>query len=291
MKTLRRYHYLPQFYIKGFENDKQELTIYDKQEKRFLGPVSSAESLFWEWNHSALTINEQRNNQLERLYGELERLIAPGYIKVTGQRGRIRYDIMDFFHLLLLVSLSYPRSSVDVKEARKFLQAPANRALFSEVYKTLYQEEANEDFLRETENKLGPIPLYHFLQPVLDFRSLNIHSTIDYWEIYRSDQGQGTTRYILGIQPIIFKTPPERNILESTLIFPLTKDLTLSHHPENKVKSINPPARKHIDLILFLQAQRYVAGSSRAYLESIQSLAQTMDTQGKVEALRKEIFS
>ncbi|MEM1221082.1 MAG: DUF4238 domain-containing protein, partial [Bacteroidota bacterium] len=244
--------------------------------------------LCFEWNRTLFSLDGQTNHLLEKLYRGYEAIITPGYHKIKSQGESIRYDINDFFHLLLLVSLTYSRQSLNEEEAKNLVQSTPNQAIFLKILQRSTSKELSKDSFAWAQRELGYLPISQLLLPALDFLALDMNSAVDHWTIYAPNQQ--APGYIIGDHPILLKTTPKKNVLESELIFPLTKKLILHHHPGKKIKKISPASRIHLDVMIFLQSQRYVAGPSRAYLEFIQSLAQTTDTKQKMETLRKALF-
>ena len=114
------------------------------------------------------------------------------------------------------------------------------------------------------------------------------HKSFDNWKIYSA--ATDVQLHLLGDNPIIFKHQPENNILETELIFPLTKGITLYHNKGKVIKQIQPEDRVRVDIMVFLQSKRYVVGANKDYLNMIKILAEQYNAESRVENLRKEIF-
>jgi len=131
--------------------------------------------------------------------------------------------------------------------------------------------------------------MYKLAKPIIEYITLDIAKDIENWKIYGASSNVQV--HILGDNPIIFKSIPKRNILESELIFPITKGVTIYHTKGKVIKAIQPENRVRADLMIFLQSKRYVIGSNKEYLNFIQLLAQQYDSASKIELLRSEIFT
>ncbi len=125
-------------------------------------------------------------------------------------------------------------------------------------------------------------------KPIIDYLSLDVEKSIHNWLIYGA--ASDIQLHLLGDNPIIFKNTPKNNILESELIFPLTKGLTLYHTKGKKIRQIMPEIRVKVDIFIFIQADKYVIGPNKEYLNSIHHLSLMYDTESKKESLRNEIF-
>jgi hypothetical protein len=130
--------------------------------------------------------------------------------------------------------------------------------------------------------------MYRLSKPIIDYLSLDIEKNIHNWVIYGA--ASDIQVHLLGDNPIIFKNTPQSNILESELIFPLTKGITLYHTKGKKIRQIMPEIRVKMDILIFIQADKYVIGPNKEYLDSIRHLSLMYDTQSKKESLKNEIF-
>ncbi len=80
----RRHHYLPQFYIQGFVNSGNKISVYDKAEKEFKKNEFSPKQIFFEWNRNTLLIQGEKDDFIEKLYGRFESMISSAYIEIVS---------------------------------------------------------------------------------------------------------------------------------------------------------------------------------------------------------------
>lgn len=284
----KRHHYLPEFYIKGFLNPKNKVFVFDKLEKGFKKNEFSPKQIFFEWNRNTLEIEGVKDVFIEKLYRYFEGMLSPTYNKIKKQTGKINYDINDVFNLLLLVSLTYWRLPINDDKSKNYILNTPNKELFIRIFNKETNEEASEEMYKKVKKREGFSEMYRLAKPVLDYFELDLKERINNWIIYGA--GSDVNLHLLGDNPIVFKNPPEKNILENELIFPLTKGITLYHTKGKKIKQIQPEDRVKVDIMVFLQSSRYVVGSNKNYLNMINSLALEYNTESRIENLRKEIF-
>lgn len=290
MTATNRHHYLPQFYIKGFVNSDNKIHVYDKTEKCFKKNEFSTQQIFFEWNRNTLLIHGVKDDFIEKLYGKFENKIAPTYNKIKNQSGRINYIPQDIFSLLLLVSLTHWRLPINDDEAKNYVMSTPNEKLFIKIINTETEEEASEEFYEEIKNRNGFIEMYKLSKPIIDFVNLDMNKNFDNWKIYSA--ATDVQLHLLGDNPIVFKQQPEnKNILETELIFPLTKGITLYHNKGKVINELKPEDRVRVDVMVFLQSERFVVGPNRDYLNMIKNLAEQYNSESRVENLRKEIFN
>ncbi len=72
MGISRRHHYIPQFLIKKFADSDNMLYLYDKEKKTFAKEKRSPKSIFFEMNRNILDFGGTANDNLEKLYAELD---------------------------------------------------------------------------------------------------------------------------------------------------------------------------------------------------------------------------
>lgn len=290
MITTKRHHYLPQFYIKGFVNSDNKIHVFDKVEKCFKKHEFSTQQIFFEWNRNTLLINGEKDDFIEKFYGKFENIIAPTYNKIKNQSYRINYNPKDIFNLLLLVSLTHWRLPINDEEAKKFVMSTPSKKLFIKIINKETEKEVREEFYEELKTRNGFIEMYKLSKSFIDFGNLDMNKNFDNWKIYGA--ATDVQLHILGDNPIVFKQQPEnKNILETELIFPLSKGITLYHNKGKVIYELKPEDRVKVDVMVFLQSQRFVVGPNREYLNMIKNLAEQYNSESRVEILRKEIFN
>lgn len=87
---------------------------------------------------------------------------------------------------------------------------------------------------------------------------------------------------LLSDNPLIIRDSKITNILESELIFPISKGKTL--------KEISPENNVDIDLLTFIQAKKMIYGSNPKYLEDIANLSKLYNTENRIKHLKERIF-
>ena len=283
-----RHHYLPEFYIKGFLNSDNKVYVFDKREGKFKKNEFSPKQIFYEWNRNTLLIEGQKDNFLEKRYGDFDSLLSPTYNKIKNQSDGMQYNVNDILDLIILVSLTHWRIPLNDENAQSLVQSTSNKELMIKIFNRETREEASESFYTKVKELNGFVEIYKLAKPMFDLASLDDEDIIDNWKIYSRDSQSAL--HILGDNPIIFKNRPQSNILETELVFPLTKSATLHHIKTKKIKQIPFEWRVKVDLLIFLQSERYVVGSNKNYLKTIHLAAQGYNTEFRIQSLRKEIF-
>ena len=55
-KKSSRHHYIPQFLIKGFYNEKNKVFVYDIQKDEILPDTKSSKSVLFEWDRNTFIV-------------------------------------------------------------------------------------------------------------------------------------------------------------------------------------------------------------------------------------------
>lgn len=190
---------------------------------------------------------------------------------------------------MFLASLIYWRIPTNDNLAKEFFLNSENKEVYFKIVDNETGKEVNKDFHNEFKNRAGYVEMHRLSKPIFDYLSYDIKNNTNNWNIYGiTDDVQ---LHIIGDNPIIFRKPPAKNILETELIFPITKGIFAFHSRGRKLKVFQPKLRVSIDILIYLQSERYVAGPEKSYLNAIKEASKYYDTPEKVEVLKSEIFN
>jgi hypothetical protein len=82
MNLSNRHHYVPKFLIKNFCDTDEKLWVYDKETGRIGKHKRSPKSVFFENGRNLSTVNGEIADNIERMYGEVDDLLATTVEKV-----------------------------------------------------------------------------------------------------------------------------------------------------------------------------------------------------------------
>nr|WP_320023216.1 DUF4238 domain-containing protein [uncultured Draconibacterium sp.] len=286
--TTKRHHYIPEFYIKGFLNPNNKVYVFDKFERSFKPNDFSPKQIFYEWHRNTLEINGVKDDFIEKLYGYWDNKLSKTYERIINQEGKLNSDPIDYFNLITFISLIHWRIPFHDEMVVEQINKSSNQELYFKIINKNTNQEASPEFYEEVKKRAGFIEMMRLAKPVIEYLTLDIENSLPNWKIYYS--GSATELHILGDNPIVFKTEPEKNILETELIFPLSKGKFMCHTNGKRLEQIQPEARVSIDVMLFLQAERYVIGPNKEYLKTIQMLSENYNTEARIDYLRNDIF-
>ncbi len=284
----KRHHYIPEFYIKGFLNSNNKVFVFDKLEQNFKPNEFSPKQIFFEWHRNTVKINGVNDDFIEKLYGFWDNLISKTYEKIINQKGKLISEPMDYFHLIVFVSLIHWRIPFQDEDIIELLNNSSKEELSFKIYNKKTNEEANPEFYDNVKKREGFKEIYRLSKPVIDYLTLDIKNRLNNWKIYFA--GSGVQLHILGDNPAVFKNEPKINILETELIFPLSKGKFICHTNGKSLEQIRPETRVSIDIMIFLQAERYVIGPDKDYLNTIKMLAGNYNNKTRIDSLRNDIF-
>lgn len=286
--TTKRHHYIPEFFIKGFLNSNDKIFVYDKLEKGFKSNEFSPKQIFFEWNRNTLEIHGKQDDFIEKLYSYWDDLLSKAYKKIIHQKGRVKYETTDLFHLIVLISLTHWRIPAQDQEISDIVDKSTPQELFFKIYNKKTNQEASTEFYNEIKKRPGFIEMYKLSKPIIEYLTLDILKCINDWKVYSATSS--VQLHILGDNPIVFRNLPSNNILEQELIFPLSKGTFICYTNGKRLEMIQPETRVSIDIMIFLQSKRYVIGPNKDYLNSIQLMASNYNSESRIDMLRKDIF-
>jgi hypothetical protein len=114
MAIARKHHYVPQMYLAGFANDKDQCFVVDASTRKPF--TSSTANIAAERDYNKIEVQGVPADALERELGKFEGVIAPGIKRVRetasfGEKGTDREDIIN---LITLLAMRNPRTRNDM---------------------------------------------------------------------------------------------------------------------------------------------------------------------------------
>lgn len=225
MEESWRHHYLPQFYIKGFCDENEKITVYNKQYKKF--EKKSPKYIFFEANRN--TFSDALGNQgdiLEKIYADLESKISP--------------------HLIEVINNTTGKMSVEALRNIIFL-----------AYLTKWRNPQYDDSFNELKNILS----IDDLGLALAFDGKRVK---EIEKLFLSDLSQEIKRVFLSIQPFRFKNDYDL-IFKNSFIIPSLIPCLLGDCPFVEADSCNDnlfgdfifPLSKHQRLVYSSRICKY----------------------------------
>lgn len=287
MSISQRHHYIPQFLIKGFCNSDGLVAVYNKETNTI--DRKSPKQIFFEWNRNTFNTAEGESDFVESLYQQFESDFAPAYnrlIKDCWPRTNVNYQ--DLFHAILFVAITHLRVPSQDSHTLNIINRLSPSYLGFEIKNKSTGNEAPQGFYEEVMNHPAFAEIAKMILAIKNYLSANESILENNWNFYYS--GSEIQLQLLGDNPVIFKSEPKLDFLNTELIFPLSKDLTL-YHSKHKFKNQLPPEHKvELDILMFLQAKKLVCGPDIEYLKTIAETAASVDDSRKMSLLKRRVF-
>lgn len=265
MAISKKHHYLPQFYLKGFTNDKKEFYIYDKKNDsiRKSNPLNS----FFENNRNSANIGGEKSVLLEDIYAHFDDITAPILAKLRNQTidtynlspeilGRIRMFICQLFWRV-------PRNDTFLSE--KIDELSFNQTGFDIINKKTGKSIADKNLQASLKGEEIFRKMYHIFLPFMSFKSEYKKNDYQNWKTYfRADKVQ-----LVGDNPVIVRDFKNFGSLNEELIFPISNDKILVHTQQNKPTNLPPLFNLMTNLLIVQQSNKFVCCSDEEYLTKL----------------------
>ncbi len=258
----RRHHFVPQFVIKHFCNEKGFVYVYDKQtgkiEERF------PKQIFFAWDRNTTEINGTKIDGLEKIYSELDSQFSPMYNRIVQDTKPSDDDIVQ---LLIFIQSTMWR-------------LPANDGAFEKAANDLSLEDLQVDIRIKANSNETPDPKIieeiksspsfkqakRLMLPVLPLKDED--HMLGVITKYFINHNSYPKPALLGDMPFIIKSLEIGEFSE--IIFPMSSTSTFIY----KKTAVQKQVAKVLfymnrDLVMFHQAQRYIACADKSYLETI----------------------
>jgi hypothetical protein len=263
MTSSKRHHYLPQFYLYGFTNEKGEYYIFDKKTEqiRKTTPLNS----FFENYRNTGTIKDEKSNLLEDIYAHFDSETAPELEKIkiaTPQEFVLEPEILHRIRMFITeIYWRVPRSDEEIKKLIDDLSF--SESGFDIVDKTTGKSIATKELQEELKGIDLFRKMYRILIPFISNQPKYKRKDFENWRVYF----RGNKLQLTCDNPLIIENYIDFSSLNGELLFPLCSDKIIVHTCRTKPMELPSIFLLHLDMLLIQQANRFVCCSDKTYLE------------------------
>lgn len=287
MVTSKRHHYLPQFYLKGFTDDKNEFYIFDKKLEtiRKSTPLNS----FFENHRNTAIVKDERFSFLEEVYARYDGLISAQLDKIR-KSSHNNFNLGDetLFRIKTFIAQMYwrvPKSDAEIE----FL---IDNLSFSETGFDIKDTTGQSVVTKELQEQLKNIDLFRKMYRIfIPFMTSHLRKTktdSEDWKVYFRKEKYNLT----GDTPLIIKEFVDFDSLNEELFFPISSDRMIVHTKQPKPKELPRQFMLMMDLLVIQQSTRFVCCADKEYLEFlVQNFYSISKGQDVNEQIKENLFS
>jgi hypothetical protein len=273
------HHYVPQYFLKGFCREDGTFDVYDKQYRKFKKAPQSPATVFFERKRNTVKFRGQWTDKIESLYSAFDAPLSQLFQLI--QAGAESSEILEPDHIRLLkihIAIQFWRLPRIDSFAEYYMKSrsleqishicsicippPSEHVAFD-----LLQQDSG--FRKYFKSFWLPLATFDLNRPIPD----NIQ-----W-------------HICSDSLFIFADPNGFLNFSAPFIFPLTKSrLLVARRRSKPFSSLDPIVSTKISILLYIQAQRYVATFSKSYLEKIIEFSADYSTENGKLLLQREIL-
>lgn len=114
-----------------------------------------------------------------------------------------------------------------------------------------------------------------------DIEEIEKEVIMENWKLYSVETNLPQLN-LLSDSPVIIRNP-NSNILKSELIFSVSRGITIYHTNDKILNEIPAESRMRVDVLAFLQSNKFVCGPKAEYLKDMAEYAKFYDTTNKIE--------
>jgi hypothetical protein len=288
MSITKRHHYIPEFFIKGYIGDDNMVSVYNKITGKLDNLRKSPKQVFFEWNRNTFKINGEDNDLVEKLYQFGETKFSETYRKIIGNQENFEFNAFEKLHLMYFISQLHwrvPNQDIQFLENLNKL-IPENSTL--QIRDKNSGKSVSPKLFSELINNPPISEAFKMIKAMEDFEEIAKEVIIENWKLYSVGTNLPQLN-LLSDNPVIIRNP-NSNILKSELIFSLTKGITIYHTNGKSLNEIPAENRLRVDVLAFLQSNKFVCGPKGEYLKDIAEYAKFYDTANKIEKLKENVF-
>jgi hypothetical protein len=264
----KRHHFIPQYFLKGFSNEKNLFYLYKVYQSKIEKNLYSPDSVFFENFRNTIIYNDKESDIIEKIYSHFDNSFALFFNEVKKGvseeelfSNEVLVCIKQFLALFLCrlpiidKDIDFLINNLDYSKTRNIIMTNGLNFFNKEDIKKKLAEDKNYRYFFRC-----------FILPILIF-DLRAEDN-GRWYLFNSVNNK-----ICCDIPILIKDCDLIKLLSfnTDLIFPISSNKLLIHSMNKNVckDNISELFSIEVDLLLFWNARRYVVCSDKEYLENI----------------------
>lgn len=296
-KISKNHHYIPQFHLKDFYLE-QDFSVFDKKYNRFERNPRTAKTIMFEKDRNTKYVNGRETDEIEYLYSDLENSFS-GLFKIINKK-EFPHEVLSSEGITLLrqyISIQFWRLPILDNFADNFLKTLELSKVPSPILingKKIGEIPEYQKLLKEDESfryyyRCFFCPL--IFNPPLWFNTNISHEELNHWAIFDVENSDSWSNHLIGDFPFIFREINNLLLFNDDLIFPLNKSRLLIRFKNTGCpNTIYPGFASKLSALMFAQAQRYIVGPNRDYMEKIIDLYHEFWGDNRKDALKIEVL-
>lgn len=277
-----KHHYLPEFYLKGFTNDKGTFSIFDYKKGQLKKGEYAPSTHFFEPHRNTVEFKGAKSDLPETFYSIQDNRFAKVLQVIQSSKGVPNLDNFQMFAIQEFVSNIFWRLP---KNDKLYKEEFKNNPLFTRSFKIVNKatgEVVNNDYSKEVRTSQALEMALRANASTLSFM-LNNSTDLINWRISYITKGF----HLCSDNPLIIRDNNVKDIFDSEFLFPLTKNhLLIRTYKTITKQTLTPEFSFMTDLTVFLQGKKYCASACRDFLNTINLTSKTFSA----DLLRYNLF-
>lgn len=265
------------------------ISVFNKETWKLDNNRKSPKQVFFEWNRNTFNINGKDYDIVEKLYQLGETKFSETYKAIIGNQETFKFNAFEKLHLMLFISELHWRVPKQDKEFLDYINQVNSEDSFLKIKNKNSGENVSQKLFKEIVRNPVISESFKMIKAIEDFGEIVKDVKIENWKLYTVENNNPQLN-LLSDNPVILKDYSS-NILKSELIFPLSKAKTVYHTNGKDLKEIPAENRLKVDVLAFLQANKFVCGPNGQYLKDIAEYSEFYNTEGKIEKLKENVFN
>lgn len=292
MCRTKKHHFLPIFYLKNFTNKNNKFYIYLVKEDRFVknGKEFSPSEYFFELYGNTMFYGEEEIDFIEHEFAKIDTEVALIINKIAPDRNWV-LESREWQMLQYFVNIIYWRIPYNTSKVKEYIK---NATSLSDFHLKVSYEDKSQIMTPEVKlealNDLKSDPnFYKFLKlmlPGITFPEMFKSKVNDYAHVFPFAFADRMPK-LISDSPIIYRSGGIESLHKDEFIFPITPTQMLFRHKFPKLL-MKGEIRIYIDMILLMQADKYIACTDLNYPRILRALFKK--EFNSIDELRRKIF-
>jgi hypothetical protein len=284
-KISRVHHYVPQFHLKGFLNDKGSFFVFDKITGK-LRETNTRDVLFEKDRNTAIFPNGEKTDCLEEIYADIEKVFLSVFEKIQKQKWSAKFSHKDKLSISLYIATLYWRLPTSDVISDKIRETEGFKAIPFKLFRK-DGSRANDKEARKALSVDGLMKSYRLLLPFATFYKQDYPTRVFNWRFLFNNPGY----FMIGDNPVIKRGEGVDTDILDEFVIPLSKECLLINNAIVLSGKLPEEFFVQMGLTIFHQSERFVCCHDKLFLEKIINLYYSVCKKfGKTGIIKSDLF-
>ncbi|MFQ2273318.1 DUF4238 domain-containing protein [Aeromonas hydrophila] len=266
----KKHHFIPQFYIKGFSDDNNDVFIYDKEYNKIATSPKKPAQIFYEEHLHTIKKFGQTSSMIEDAYSELEGMLSKIVVRLKECSSEMLHELVELPEfvkiLVLMMSVQYwrnPQNTCKAKQLASDLLSLYDQAIATNYEVMPFSRKDVKFFQKRSKDEAFFKVIQFFFLPLITFKfDPGQLKGLKIIKLYGEDE------FLCSDNPVAIESIDSGFNFSGQVFYPITKKFAISNIDSQEMSAF--------DQVVLMHARKKVIASSRERLQLITQAQQSV---------------